>query len=298
MFRMRIANLLFGKHLLAIAIFAVILAALPLFAIQPKRENPVDQVFDENRLTDPENKIVTGACQPNYISSRATPNTSSALSSYIEIVGLDGHTTMCLYSRIKPTRWQFSPDGRYLYTFTLFGHSWAYNVYQISTGKDVCDGRGDENRARWDSNCAPIRMADGRWWSGIFPDVVLKTSNSKLWNLINSSSSFVDPMMSPNQEWVVGKSGEWYVASSDSKIIKQFSLPYSYKDRTACGQNSGLIAWRADSKQFAVIQETDKIVFVWSIADDGSMHQDDAITLDRCTSILKLSPDGKIVTTR
>lgn len=255
-----------------------------------------DQVFDENNVLNKHTKVVEAPCDSDYAKAAMTRDgTSSIWSGYMEIMKPDGHTSICMYELgAKPMEWKFSPDGRYLYTFTLYNHNWGYEVYQLSTGKIVCDGRGDGSRWVWVSYCPPIRMADGRWWSGVFPDVVLKTNDPRLWNLVHSSQR-ADPVVSPDGEWIVGKGSDWFFASSDDKVIQSFSLPYSNKQAPACGMNPGRVAWRADSKEFAVLQDTDRVVFVWTIQEDGSIHQDDAM-LAKCTLVLKYTSDGNITT--
>lgn len=283
----------FPKHLCPFAFFTIILIVTACSSVE------TDQTFDGQGLFDAGSKVMQGDCRPEIQASMATPGTRSALATFMNFSGPDGHTPMCLYGiMMQPTQLKFSPDGRYLYTFTLINHNWAYDVYQLETGKLICDGRGDGHHYRSGNNCPPIKLADGRWWSGIFPNIVLKSNSSTLWNLVNSSSSFVDPALSPDGEWIIGKSGNWFIASADAQVIHHFSVLSSYVTGQApaaiCGQNPGLIAWRADSKQFAVISETDKVVSIWSIGDNKSIHMDDSITLEKCTATLKLSSDGKI----
>lgn len=216
-----------------------------------------------------------------------------------EIIAPDGITRMCLVGLIeKPSQYKFSPDSRFLYTFTLINHNWRYDVYQASTGKSICVNAGDGMQRWMPYHCPIIRLADGRWWSGDFPLLILKSNEPKLWELIRGGGMSGSPVLSPDEKWVIGWASSWYIASTDDKIINRYSMPYSFviPSPPPCGQMPAQMVWREDSKQFAVILDSDKRVFVWSVQDNGNVVLSETIQLEECALTLKFSADGKILT--
>lgn len=260
----------------------------------------VTPVFPEEAQTPGVTRLVPIACS-DYKPPTYPPKTVvSSWSINFEVVAPDGITRMCLVGLgIKPTDYKFSPGGQFLFTFTWINHNWRYDVYQVSTGKGICGNSGDGN-VKWSPYYCPIvKLADGRWWSGDFPSITLESNEPKLWALIRGGGGMNgSPRLSPDGKWVIGRADSWYIASADGKIIKRYSMPYSFviPSATACGQFPSQIAWRVDSKQFAIIQDSDKIVFVWNVQDDGNVVLGETITLDKCPLTLKFSDDGKIQT--
>lgn len=115
----------------------VILTSAYYFMRTPVESHPAQEPYPSEKRTiiDEETRVVQGPCSSQYQASLVTPNTMSVWWIYFEVTKPDGHTPLCIYGLSdRPTSWKFSPDGQYLFTFTLFDHNWGYDVYQLSTG--------------------------------------------------------------------------------------------------------------------------------------------------------------------
>ena len=216
----------------------------------------------------------------------------------VDVTAPDGRKLCLTVLTPADVQWKFSPDGQYLLMIIHSTHSYGYRLFEVSTTKELCSNYTDmEGRYMVQPYACPVlKLADGRWWKGDFSNIFLKTGDPNIWSLVNSTTE-----VSPDGEWMVGQAGGWYLARTNGKLLTRYSMPYPYGSVSAnmppCGYNGYYaIVWRSDSKQFAVIQPGDKNVFVWSIQEDGSVHLDSQTAVEKCSSLLELTPEGKAIT--
>ncbi len=268
------------KHHLCLGLLTIGLAISA--CVFEQKQNPYPA---PNKLPDADEVLIRGQCPPN-----AKPYHHNR-----DVTAPDGRTFLCLTNLLsEDIDWRFSPDGQYLLLIIQFTHAYRYRLFQISTAKEICSNQLNEGRREQPPTCPILKLPDGRWWWADYYGIFLKTGAPNIWSLVNSSTE-----SSPDGDWIIGESGGWYLARVDGKIVTRYSMPYPYSPNASapCGWSFRFLVWRSDSKQFAVIQPGDKNVFVWSIQEDGSVRLDNQVVLEKCPYSLRLTLDGKVITT-
>lgn len=187
--------------------------------------------------------------------------------------------------------WTLSPDGQYLRHSGAVNHHWLYEVMRIATGEKICFNSTDGYSS---AICPPIELTNGRWWSGDFPELILENNNPSLWNLIKYAD--VVPSVSPDRSWIVVSS---FAARTTGERINQLPVPMIFDGSgpIPCAGHPTMVAWRPDSRQFAIFPWGDKLISVWDIRSDDSISLAYTTTLQSCPIALDWSPvDNRFVT--
>lgn len=211
------------------------------------------------------------------------------------VLNVDGKNSGFLTEVPPNAFWGWSPDGQYIYISKASHMSsvW-YALVQVETGQTLCEDiyfpmAGEK------PSCAPVKLADGSWWSGYDASVA---QGDRRWALAPTvdSSKVYERIISPNEEWVAfstynysNSRRSWYIARSDGTEWRTI-----YTTATATQTFCYDAAWSPDSQNLAFGTSSDGQASIWIASPtDGSVSLLTRFEEEGCPDCLKWSIGGQ-----
>jgi Tol biopolymer transport system component len=168
------------------------------------------------------------------------------------------------------TGYGWSPDGQYIWTeYCSRAGECMFFLQLAETGEDVCSEYYLRETTLCLSECFPLELSDGRWWSsnGIWSRTLVVSDKDRTWALcpdIDPPDVF-DARLSPDEKWVAFGAWDSTQHTYSLRIARSDGNELRIVQARPFGEFCFHIgAWSPDSRSFAFATYEGDEILVWT----------------------------------